>query len=118
MILSLCTAATLNENLDRTCQIHNDFNEDYSIALNTDHDDVRIELSGKYGMALSNDIIEEMYRDNTVSVKWHTNDNEKKINQKLRLHPVFVKCLHRHITEISSLCIHYKLFDHMNNVSK
>ena len=99
MILSLRAAATLENKLDRNCLIYNDCNEDTSIALNPDNDDVRIELSGKYDIALNNDIIEEMYRDSTVCVKWHTNDKAKQTNQNLRLHPLLVKCLHRHIIE-------------------
>jgi hypothetical protein len=91
MILSLRAAEKLNEN---------DYNKDNSIALNTDNDDVQIELSGRYDIILlSNDIIEEMYQESTVCVKWHTNDNKKKCNQNFHLHPAFVRCLHRHITK-------------------
>jgi hypothetical protein len=72
MILSLCAAKKLNKNYS--------INEN-SIASNTDNDDVQIELSGRYDIILSSNIIEEMHQESTVCVKWHTTDNEKKCNQ-------------------------------------
>ena len=60
MILSLRAAEKLNENYS---------NKDNSIALDTDKDDVQIELSGRYDIILSSNIIEEMYQESTVCVK-------------------------------------------------
>ena len=70
MILSLRAAEKLNENY---------LIKDNSIASDTDNDDVQIELSGRYDIILSSDIIEEMHQESTVCVKWHTNDNGKKM---------------------------------------
>jgi len=90
MILSLRAAEKLNKNYSK---------KDNNIASDTDNDDVQIELSGRYDLILTREIIEEMHQERTVRVKWHTNDNEKKCNQNYRLHPALVKCLHRHITK-------------------
>jgi len=60
---------------------------------------LRIDLSGKYEITLSDEIIDEMYTENTVCVKWHSKDKVKQNNYNLRLNPVFVKCLHRHIIQ-------------------
>jgi hypothetical protein len=70
MILSLRAAEKLNKNYSI---------KDNSIASDTDNDDVQIELSGRYDIILSSDIIEEMHQESTVCVKWHTNDNGKKM---------------------------------------
>jgi hypothetical protein len=73
MILSLRAAEKLNKNYSY---------KDNSIASNTDNDDVQIELPGRYDIILlSNDIIDEMYQESTVCVKWHTNDNEKNVTK-------------------------------------
>jgi hypothetical protein len=48
---------------------------------------------------LSDEVIEEMYSESTVSVEWHTNDKEKRNNESLVLNRALVKCLHRHITQ-------------------
>ena len=78
MILSLRAAKKLNENYLKK--------ENY-IASDMDNDDVQIELSGRYDLILTRDIIEEMHQEQTVCVKWHTNDNEKKCNENYRLDP-------------------------------
>ena len=84
---------------EQSCQIGNEYNENSSIAGNTDDDDLRIDLSGKYEITLSDVIIDKMYTENTVCVKWHSKDKVKQNNDNFRLNPVFVKCLHRHITQ-------------------
>ena len=52
---------------------------------NNNDDDVQIDLSGQYEITLSNKIVEEMYSESTVHVKWHTKDKEKRNNEKFVL---------------------------------
>ena len=59
----------LNIENEQSYQIGNEYNEDSSIAVNTDDDDLRIDLSGKYEITLSDNIFDKMYRENTVCVK-------------------------------------------------
>ena len=72
MILALRAAEKLNNNYSK---------KDNNIAFDTYNDDVQIDLSGRYDLILTKDIIEEMHQEQTVCVKWHTNDYEKKCNQ-------------------------------------
>jgi hypothetical protein len=81
MILSSCAANQLNAECNRVYQVGTSDNDDQ----NNDDDDVRIDLTGQYELVLSDEVIDEMYNGGTVSVKWHTNDKEKRTNEKLPL---------------------------------
>jgi hypothetical protein len=99
MILLSCAAKKLNDKSNRIYQVGTDDNNDHFMLENNDDNDVQIDLSGQYKIILSNKIIEEMYSESTVHVKWHTHDKEKRNNEKCVLNRALVKCLHRHITQ-------------------
>jgi hypothetical protein len=95
MILASRAANQLNAELNRVYQVGTSDNDDH----NDIDDEVRIDLSGRYELILSEEVIDEMYNGGIISVKWHTNDKEKRTNEKLALSQGLIKCLHRHITE-------------------
>ena len=63
------------------------------------HDDIQIELSGRYEITVSTAVLEQMSFENTVDVKWLTKNSDKSRNDDWSLNKDLVKCLYRYILQ-------------------
>ena len=62
-------------------------------------DDIKLELSGKYEIEVTENTLDEMNLDQTVNVRWLTKNSVKSRNVRWSLNKDLVKCLHRLITQ-------------------